>query len=178
MNPSYSVPTLVAENGKVKLTQSIAILEYLEEKYPDNPLLPKDLYKRSIVRNLVNIFSCDVQPVTNLRILKHVVELGGNSTQWSRHYYQLGLNGDFIAFVANKAYEALVKESAGVYSVGDNITMADIVLAPAVEGGLRSGVDFNVLPTVYRIYERIKVLPAFEQGDWKHQEDTPEQSRC
>lgn len=71
-------------------------------------------------------------------------------------------------------YEALVKNCAGLYSVGDEITMADIVLAPTVEAGLRWGVDFTVLPIVWGIYERLKVLPAFEKGDWRHQEDTPE----
>jgi maleylacetoacetate isomerase len=69
----------------------------------------------------------------------------------------------------------LAKESGGRYSVGDDVTMADIVLAPTVESGLRWGVDFTVLPTVWEIYQRLKVLPAFEKGDWKHQEDTPKE---
>jgi maleylacetoacetate isomerase len=75
------------------------------------------------------------------------------------------------------AYETLVKDYAGLYSVGDEVTMADIVLAPAVEGGLRWGVDFTGFPTVWGIYGRLKVLPAFEKGDWRHQEDTPDQLR-
>ena len=75
------------------------------------------------------------------------------------------------------AYETIVKESAGRYSVGDEVTMADICLAPTVEAALRWNVDFESLPIVSRIYERLKVLPAFEMGDWKHQEDTPEQLR-
>lgn len=75
------------------------------------------------------------------------------------------------------AYETMVKGSAGRYSVGDEVTMADICLAPTVEAALRWNVDFESLPIVLRIYERLKVLPAFEMGDWKHQEDTPEQFR-
>ena len=75
------------------------------------------------------------------------------------------------------AYETLLQDSAGLYSVGDDITMADVVLAPTVEAGLRWGVDFSVLPTVWGIYGRLKVLPAFEKGDWRHQEDTPPELR-
>lgn len=75
------------------------------------------------------------------------------------------------------AYEALVKESAGRYSVGDNVTMADIVLAPTVEASVRWGVDFSVLSTIEGVYERLKVLPEFVKGDWKHQHDTPDEFR-
>ena len=80
----------------MKLTQSISILEYLEERYPEKPLLPKDLKKRAIVRNLVNIISCDVQPITNLRILIHVEKLGSSRADWAKEYLQTGLNGTCI----------------------------------------------------------------------------------
>ena len=76
------------------------------------------------------------------------------------------------------AYETLAKDCAGLYSVGDEVTMADVVLAPTIEAALRWGVDFAVLPTVWGIYGRLNVLPAFENGDWRHQEDTPEALRC
>ena len=75
------------------------------------------------------------------------------------------------------AYETLAKDCAGLYSVGDEVTMADVVLAPTIEAALRWGVDFTALPTVWGIYGRLKVLPAFENGDWRHQEDTPEALR-
>ena len=181
MNPSQFVPTLLAENGTLKLTQSIAILEYLEEKYPEKPLLPKNIQKRAIVRNLVNIISNDVQPVTNLRILIDVEKLGGSRAKWAKDYLQEGLNGTPPSPINEHginwvlAYEMLVKDCAGLYSVGDDVTMADIVLAPAVEASLRWGVDFPGLPTVWGIYRRIKVLPAFEKGDWRHQEIPPEE---
>lgn len=76
------------------------------------------------------------------------------------------------------AYETLVEESAGLYSVGDEVTLADVALAPTVEAAMRWGVDFSVLPTVSGIYDRLKILPEFEQGDWKHQLDTPEHFRA
>lgn len=87
------MPTLIAETGRLVLTQSIAILEYLEEKYPEKPLLPKGIAQRSIVRSLVNIIANDIQPVTNMRVLKHVEEVGGSRADWAREYLQLGLNG-------------------------------------------------------------------------------------
>jgi maleylacetoacetate isomerase len=93
LNPGHSVPTLLAENGTLKLTQSIAILEYLEERFPEKPLLPRDPQKRAIVRNLVNILSCDVQPITNLRILVHIDQLGGSRADWAKQYLQSGLEG-------------------------------------------------------------------------------------
>ena len=83
-----------------------------------------------------------------------------------------------LYFVLIVAYEALVKESAGLYSVGDEVTMADIVVVPTIEAALRWGVDFNVLPTVWGIYNRLKVLPAFEKGNWRHQPDTPQHLRA
>ena len=92
LNPSHLVPTLISENGTLKLTQSVAILEYLEERYPEKPLLPKDLNKRAIVRNLVNVLCCDVQPITNLRILIHVEKLGASRADWAKDYLQTGLN--------------------------------------------------------------------------------------
>jgi len=64
-----------------------------------------------------------------------------------------------------------------LYSVGDDVTMADVALAPTVEAALRWGIDFTVLPKVWGIYTRIKELPAFEQGDWRHQEDCPPELR-
>jgi len=70
-----------------------------------------------------------------------------------------------------------LKDSAGLYSVGDEVTMADVCLAPAIEVELRWGVDFTILLTVWGIYGRLKGLPAFEKGDWPHQEDTSEELR-
>ena len=93
LNSSHLVPTLIAENGTLKLTQSLAIVEYLEEKYPQKPLLPKDLNKRAIVRNLVGISALDIQPVTNLRILIQVEKVGGSRTEWAKQYIQDGLDG-------------------------------------------------------------------------------------
>jgi len=176
-NPSASVPTLslTTHTGEeVVIRQSIPILEFLEEYFPDTPRLlppPSESIKRAKVRELVNIIANDVQPVTNLRILKKVKKLGGEQApaEWAKHFMRLGLEA-YDKVAAGAGY-------AGKYSVGDEVTMADVVLAPAVEAALRYGVELENVPTVKRIYEGVKGLEAFRKGDWRHQSDTPEEFR-
>jgi maleylacetoacetate isomerase len=172
-NPSASVPTLSLtdkDGNEIIIRQSVAILEFLEEYFPDRqPLLPprSDYIGRARVRELVNIIANDVQPLTNLRVLKRVKELGGDMKTWAKEIMMEGL----------RAYDKVAEKYAGEFSVGDEITMADVVLAPACEGALRFEVDLEQFPTVGRVYKRISVLDAFKKGDWKHQEDTPEEFR-
>lgn len=93
--------------------------------------------------------------------------LNGDSALWAKEIIAAGL----------LAYDKVAQNYAGLYSVGDEVTMADVVLAPAVDGALRWGVDVESLPAVSRVYNRIKDLEAFQKGDWRHQEDTPEEFR-
>ncbi|PVH69677.1 Maleylacetoacetate isomerase [Cadophora sp. DSE1049] len=180
LNPSASVPTLTltTSNEKIVIRQSVAILEFLEE-YFSSPdiirLLPpvSDPVGRARVRELVNIVACDVQPVTNLRVLKKVKTIAGEDKgdqamkEWAKDFMGKGL----------EAYDRVAEGYAGEYSVGDEVSMADVCLAPAVEGAVRYGVDVERLKTVWRVYNAVKVLDAFKQGDWRHQEDTPEEFR-
>jgi len=172
-NPSASVPTLTItekNENEIIIRQSIAILEFLEEYFPDKrPLLPppSDVVGRARVRELVNIVANDIQPPTNLRILRRVESLGGDKTVWAKELLGAGL----------EAYDKVAEKYAGIYSVGNEVTMADVVLAPTVEGALRFGVDVERLKTVWRVYTRLKDLDAFKKGDWKHQDDTPEEFR-
>lgn len=172
LNPGKSVPTLVIrENGEEALVrQSVAILEYFEERHPElASLLPpaSDPIGRAKVRDLVNIVACDIQPVTNLRILNRVKPLGVNAKEWQQEFMNVGL----------EAYEKVCRSSAGKYSVGDEVTMADVVLAPAVDGALRFEVDMSEFPTIQRVYDQVKQLDAFVKGSWKTQPDTPEDLR-
>ena len=172
VNPSQSVPTLiVAEDGKEKVTirQSIAILEYFEETFPNaTPLLPaSDPVARAKARELVDIVACDIQPVTNLRILQRVRPAGIDANEWQQHFMAAGL----------RAYETLVASYAGKYSVGDSVTLADVTLAPAVDNAVRYGVDMGQFPTISRITEELEKVEAFEKGSWKNQPDTPEDLR-
>jgi len=176
-NPSASVPTLTVTpvlGEKIVIRQSVAILEFLEEYFPDKrKLLPdgKDPVTRAKVRELVNIIATDIQPPTNLRILKRVKKVSGGSEtapgEWAKELISKGL----------EAYDNVAEQYAGKYSVGDEITLADVCLAPAIEGALRNKVDIGQFPTVEKIYNNIRMLEAFKKGDWKHQGDTPEEFR-
>jgi maleylacetoacetate isomerase len=174
-NPSASVPTLsvtTTSGEQVVIRQSIPILEFLEEYFPDTPHLlpsPSDPINRAKVRELVSIIANDVQPVTNLRILKKVKKLGGDKApaEWAKDLMEKGL----------AAYDKVAEGYAGRYSVGDEVTMADVVLAPAVEAALRYEVVLENYPTVKRVYEEVRGLDAFKKGDWRHQGDTPEEFR-
>ncbi|RVX72837.1 hypothetical protein B0A52_03190 [Exophiala mesophila] len=175
LNPSKSVPTLVVidkQTGKDILTirQSVAILEYMEEARPDLPPLlpPNDPIGRAKVRELVNIISNDVQPITNLRTLSFAKERGVDGPEWQQHFMRLGFN----------AYEQLLKLYAGKYSVGDQVTMADCILAPAVDGAVRFGVEVEQdFPNIWRVWQNLNELDAFQKGRWNAQADTPEDLR-
>lgn len=173
INPSASVPTLIInldDGTSSSIKQSVAILEYFEETHPENPLLPplSDSIGRARVRELVNIVSDDIQPVTNLRILQRVRGMPeGSAEEWARHFMQLGL----------QSYEALASSYSGRYSVGDTVTLADVCLTPAVDGAMRFGVDFEKLPNVKRIYDELQKVEAFQKGGWRSQEDTPDEFR-
>lgn len=172
LNPSKSVPTLVVREGDAQflVRQSIAILEYFEERHPELPPLlppPSDPIGRANVRDLVNIVACDIQPVTNLKILNKVRPLGVEANDWQQHFMKAGL----------EAYESIVRATAGQYSVGDEVTMADVVLAPAVDNAIRFNIDISSFPTVKRIYDGLAGLEAFQKGSWKAQPDTPAELR-
>lgn len=172
LNPSGSVPLLVCKKAKTegfKIGQSVAALEYLEEVHPDTPLLPpaSDPEDRAMVRTLVNIVAADIQPATNLRIMRRVRELGGNAEDWNCELMTAGL----------KAYEAVVSKTAGKYSVGDQLTIADACLMPAVWNAERFKVDVSAFPTVSRIVEELKEHPAVKKASYFNQPDTPDELR-
>ncbi|KAH6884139.1 maleylacetoacetate isomerase [Thelonectria olida] len=172
LNPSGSVPVLVPRKDNddgFKLGQSIAALEYLEEVHPETPILPpsSDPKGRATVRSLAAIIASDTQPVTNLRIMRRVRELGGNAEEWNQQLMTDGL----------RAYEALAAKSAGKYSFRDQITMADACLLPAVWNAERFGVDISQFPTVKRVVENLKDHPAVVAAHYFNQPDTPEELR-
>jgi maleylacetoacetate isomerase len=179
INPCATVPTLTIPtsnplnktNSPIVIRQSVAILEFLDE-FPGyaekTKLLPSDPVDRYKVRELVDVICCDVQPASNMCILKRVDALNADRTVWAKEVMSRGLAG----------YEELLKSYAGKYSFSDEITMADVCLAPAVEGASRWGVDINTFPHISRVYNAIRGLDAFVKGDWRHQEDTPEEFRA
>lgn len=173
INPLNFLPSLQVTSGpdagKV-LIQSVAIMEYLEDKYPDAaPLLPPkdDVAGRAHVRALVNVIAADVQPVTNERILKRVAAEGGNDKQWA-HW----LMTDGFA-----AYERLAVPTAGKFSYGDSISMADICVVPAVWRSARFGVNMDDYPTMKKVFENMSKEDAVVKAHWKNQPDCPEDLR-
>lgn len=116
------------------------------------------------VRTLVNIVSNDIQPMTNRRASKAVTDLGGDPVAWNKDFMTRGL----------RAYESVISRTAGMYSVGDDVTMADVCLVPAVWGAEKNEVDLASLPTVMRVYNALSQLDAVQKAHWTKQEDTPE----
>ena len=175
INPSESVPTLVVANSQTgeeitKIRQSVAILEYFEESRPETlRLLPDDPVGRAKVRELVNIIASDVQPITNLRILSFIKPRGIEANEWQQNFMKLGFT----------AYEELLSLYSGKYSVGDQVTLADCALAPAVDGALRFGVEVEqVFPNIWKVWQNLYDVEAFQRGRWNAQNDTPEELRA
>ncbi|KAJ3170008.1 Glutathione S-transferase zeta-1 [Irineochytrium annulatum] len=159
LNPNASVPLL--KYGEHTITQSVAILEFLEEVHPNNALLPSDHYKRAQVRAIVNLICCDIHPIQNPRVIGKVGPEAGKD--WARFWIARG-------------FDALEKElaaTAGKYCVGDEITMADLCLVPQVYNGHRFNVDFASYPNINRIVEALEGHEAFKKSHPTAQPDAP-----
>lgn len=161
LNPSQTVPTLTIQHSpgnveKVVLTQSIAALEYLDEAFPDPcRLLPPihDPIARAQVRTLVQIISTDIHPLTTCRVSAALPSSKEPSTSWELNWIRKGL----------QSYEKLVSKTAGTYSVGDQITLADVCLMPQLWTATKFGFDIAELPIIYAIFQRLSSLDAFAQ---------------
>ncbi len=166
LNPQKLVPTLVLDSGDV-LTQSLAILEYLEEIHPEPPLLPKDAVGRARVRSLALIATADIHPIQNLRVMSYLKEKYGQSEDatfaWSRHWIETGF----------AAYEASIAKDrrTGAYSHGNTPTMADLCLVPQVFNAGRFKVDMKRYPTIQRIFDTCMKHPAFDAAQPAKQPD-------
>lgn len=155
INPGALVPCLV--DGELTLSQSLAILEYLDEKYPEKPLLPADPAGRARVRALALIVACDIHPLNNLRILKY---LGGElrladaaKTVWYQHWVREGLR----VIETHLARDA----QTGEFCHGDTPGLADCCLIPQVFNARRFDVDLTPYPLIGRITARACELPEF-----------------
>ena len=155
VNPSGLVPSL-QDNGAT-ITQSLAILEYLDEVHPMAPLLPRDALGRARVRSLALAIACDIHPLNNLRVLRYLVKEAGLTedakTAWYVHWVQEG----FAALEAQLAGSS----DTGRFCHGDTPTLADIVLAPQVFNAARFHIDMAPYPTIARIDAACRELPAF-----------------
>ena len=167
LNPAGLVPTLVADDGAV-LTQSLAIMEYLDEMMPQSaPLLPKGAVDRAHVRALALSLVCDVHPLNNVRVLNYLTnELGVTAEQknaWIGHWMALGL----------EAFEQTLAQSSmsGHFCFDDMPTLADAVLVPQVFSARRFNVDMTKYPRIVAIDALCNTLPAFISASPKNQPD-------
>jgi maleylacetoacetate isomerase len=156
VNPIRSVPSLELAPGQ-PLIESMAIIEYLEETYPEPPLLPGDALARAQVRAMAQLVACEIHPLDNLRVLRYLArELKQDDAardKWYAHWIREGF----------RALEALLPES-GSFSYGSTPTVADLFLVPQVANALRYKVDITDFPRVRRIYDSCMSLPAFSRS--------------
>ena len=150
LNPQGLVPALEVD-GQV-LTQSPAILEWLEERYPEPPLLPSDLGVRAQVRAMAALVACDIHPLNNLRVLKAVQALGGEANAWAEGWIRPGFD----------ALEALIGRHGAGWAFGDQPTLADCCLIPQVYSARRFEVDVSAWPRIAGIEARAAQHPAFQ----------------
>ena len=157
-NPAHLIPVL--EDDSDIITQSIAILEYLEEQYPMPPLLPKKPIERSKVRALALDIACDIHPLNNLRVMNYLADPLGvdepQRTAWMRHWMTVGLTA-----IEQKLQSTA---SASGYCYGESPTFADCCLIPQTFNALRIQCPVDSFPTIMRIYENCMKLPAFQKA--------------
>ena len=163
VNPQGLVPFLI--DGDVQLGQSVAIMEYLDETYPAYPLMPSAPEERARVRQIVNMITCDTHPLNNLRVLNYLEqELGQSKTArdaWYRHW----IDETFTAL------EQLLMTTAGVYCVGNEVTLADCMLVPQVYNARRFNMTLDDYPTIARIVANCEQLQAFIKAAPANQPD-------
>jgi maleylacetoacetate isomerase len=166
LNPQGLVPTLVEADGTV-LTQSLAIMEYLDEAYPEPPLLPANPVERAYVRALAQIVGCDIHPLNNVRVLKYLGsrwQLSENDTkEWYAHWIAEG----FRAFESTLARE----RRFGRFCIGDQVTMADVCLVPQIANARRFACDLSDYPRCVAIGDAAAELSAFKAAQPAQQAD-------
>jgi maleylacetoacetate isomerase len=165
LNPQELVPLL--DDGTAHLTQSLATIEYLEEKYPQPPLLPHTPLDRAYVRSVALAVACEIHPLNNLRVLRYLVremELSEEKKNtWYRHWVEQGLAQIEAGLVANKR--------TGRYTFGDQVTLADICIVPQIFNAQRYDCRLDHVPTVMRIFDACMQVAAFENARPEKQPD-------
>ena len=165
INPQALVPAL--EDKRQTFSQSLAIIEYLEELYPKPPLLPSDAAERAVVRSMALLIACEVHPIQNLRVLNHLKsdhkQSEDDTIRWARHWINLGLS----------ALEQMIISvtEPGDFCFGKTPTMADICLVPQLGNARRFGVDLSAYPKLLAIESACISLPAFADAAPEHQPD-------
>lgn len=161
VNPQGLLPAMAFEHGN--LGQSLAILEYLDAEYPEVPLLTGDHWHQARIRSLAYAIACDIHPLNNLRVLKHLSDELNVSDEdknaWYRHWVEEGFN----------KVEQLIGN--GDFCVGNEPTLADVCLIPQVFNALRFNIDMNKYPKINRVYQRCNQMSEFKDAAPENQPD-------
>ncbi|XP_077435048.1 maleylacetoacetate isomerase isoform X2 [Vanacampus margaritifer] len=163
LNPMQQVPAV--EIDGVTLSQSLAIIQYIDETRPEPRLLPLDPKKRAQVRMISDLIASGIQPLQNLHVIQ---KIGAEKVPWAQHFINRGF----------EALEHLLKQTAGKYCVGDAISMADICLVPQVYNAERFKVDMSLYPTIQRLNQTLVKIDAFQASHPSCQPDTPVELRA
>ncbi|MGQ8367415.1 maleylacetoacetate isomerase [Glaciecola sp. 1036] len=166
LNPSRLVPTFVDDDMDITLNQSLAIIEYLDEKYPTTePLLPQYPQDRARVRMLSQDLACDIQPLANLRVLNKLKQdFNADNDQvqsWGKYWIEKGFTG------LSKKLET----RAGKFAYGFAVTMVDVCIVPQVYNAIRFGVDLGQFPIINKVYNNCMALDAFQKAAPDNQPD-------
>jgi maleylpyruvate isomerase len=167
LNPQGLVPALETAEGT--FIQSMAILEYLDERWPQPPLLPADARERAIVRGMAGIISADIHPINNLRVLNRLKAAYGADeaavAEWVNHWIREGFGG----------LEALVRRHSrsGLHSFGDQLSLVDLCLVPQMHNARRFGCLLDDYPTLLAIDEHCRSIEAFRRAAPDLQPDAP-----
>lgn len=164
-NPQGLVPTLETA-GRV-LTQSLAIIEYLEESHPDPALLPTDPLDRARVRGVAFAIACEIHPLNNLRVLKYLQNELSLDTETRNTWYRHWVDTEFAVLEQRLASES----ATGRFCHGDTPTLADVCLVPQVFNAQRFDCDMTRYPTIMHINDTCLALPAFRAAAPERQPD-------
>ena len=164
INPQGLVPVLKVDDAVI--SQSSAIIEYLEEVYPEPPLLPKSAMERARVRSLVQLIACEIHPLNNLRVLQYLknnLDFEDAGTSWYCHWIREGFT----------AFEQMLKANGhrDPFCYGETPGMADVFLIPQVYNALRFSCDIKPYPLIDSIYQNCIRLPAFKDAAPEKQPD-------
>lgn len=166
LNPQKLVPSLVTDSGLV-LTQSLAIIEWLDETFPDVPLLPDSVDLRAQVRAFAQVIACEIHPLQNLRVLKYLSETLDADADATRDWL-----GNWL-FEGLSACEAILQKNPrdSGFCFGDTPGLADLCLVPQIFSATRFGVDITPLTRINEIHGACEALPAFSQAHPAKQPD-------
>jgi maleylacetoacetate isomerase len=169
LNPDALVPALIDDacgDGEA-LTQSLAIIEYLEEMHPNPPLLPGSPAERAFVRGIALSIACDIHPINNLRVLRYLVRnlnvSEDDKNTWYRHWCEQGLASIETMLARDKR--------VGTFCFGDTPTLADCCLVPQIANAQRMNCDLSAVPTLMRINDACLALDAFRRAAPANQPD-------